>query len=59
MASVVVVFDGRCYRAHKSGGAGFVFGDTRAEALRRAALWHCTHTPTAQGTTWEKKKRKD
>jgi hypothetical protein len=43
--SVIVKFDGRCYRAYTSGRAGFVFGDTAAEAISRAGMWRCAHPP--------------
>jgi len=52
-----VKFDGRIYTARQRGGAGYVFGDTAAEALRRAATWNSTHFSKASGATPWKKKR--
>jgi hypothetical protein len=59
MARIDVTYDGRIYTARQRGTAGRVFADTAAEAVNRAAQWRTTHTPTAQGTVWDKKKRTD
>jgi hypothetical protein len=58
MAIIDVSFDGRIYRARLRGTAGVVFADTAGEAMRRAANWHCAHTPNGiEGQVWEKKKK--